>query len=158
MIADGVFQRGAAGLGQLTSAAGAGAICAMLMLTRLRDAPSRLPALTLVMAFAAFALTAALGVSPNWWLSIALVGALGFVSSTVGVGSQTMIQITVDESYRGRVMSLWSVVGIGGAAVGAVVLGAFADLVGIGWAFFSVSAVCAATLAYLSSRSLKSWA
>ena len=43
---------------------------------------------------------------------------------------QTAIQIDLDDNLRGRVMSLWVVVGIGAAATGAVVLGFLADQLG----------------------------
>jgi len=134
-IADGLFGRGAAGLGQLTSAAGAGAVAATVTMVRLRDASASLPVMTPAAALATCALTAALGVAPVWWAALVAVGALGFTASMVGVGSQTIIQLAVDEGYRGRVMSLWTVVGFGGASLGALGLGALADLLGVPLAY-----------------------
>lgn len=142
-IADGLFLRGASGLGQMTAAVGAGAIVATVMLAGLRDAQQRLPLMTPIAAFASCTLTAALGNSPEWLLALALVAALGFFASMVGVGSQTIVQLSVEEGYRGRVMSLWTVVGFGGAALGALGLGALADLIGIGAAYAVFGAVSA---------------
>jgi hypothetical protein len=44
---------------------------------------------------------------------------------------QTTIQLTVEDEFRGRVMSLWMVAGIGFSALGALVLGMAADLFGL---------------------------
>ncbi len=152
VIADGVFGRGASGLGQLTAAAGAGAVCATLALTRLRDARAKLPVITPAAALSGCVLTASLGASPEWWMSVALVAGLGFTMSLVGVGSQTIVQLSVEEAYRGRVMGLWTVVSFGGAAVGALGLGALADLMGISLAYALAGAIAAMVLLSIIAR------
>lgn len=43
-----------------------------------------------------------------------------------------MVQISVDDGHRGRVMSLWIVVGVGSASIGSLLLGSAADLIGTG--------------------------
>ena len=45
---------------------------------------------------------------------------------------QSAVQMSVSDAYRGRVMSLWSMVGIGAAALGAIVIGTLTDAAGIG--------------------------
>lgn len=145
-IADGLFDRGAAGLGQLTAAAGLGAVCATMLLAVLKDAKSKLPVMTPTAALATCALTAAFAAAPEWWMTVGVSAAIGFTTSMVGVGAQTVVQLSVEDGFRGRVMSLWAMVGFGGSAIGAVLLGALADLVGIDWASAAVSAVCAAAL------------
>ena len=131
-IADGLFTRGASGLGQMTAAVGAGAVIATLLLAGLKDARRRLPLVTPVAAFASCALTVAMGNAPVWLLALIIASGLGFFASMVGVGAQTIVQLSVEEGYRGRVMSLWTVVGFGGTALGTLGLGALADLIGIG--------------------------
>lgn len=152
-IADGVFDRGASGLGQLTAAAGAGAVGATMLLALLRDAKTRLPVMTPAAALATCALTTALGAAPGWWASVAACAAVGFTTSLVGVGAQTVVQLSVEDGFRGRVMSLWAVVGFGSAAVGAPMLGALADWIGIATAFALLSATCAAGLGVVMLRS-----
>jgi hypothetical protein len=57
-----------------------------------------------------------------------------------GIDLQAVVQLELDDVYRGRVMSLWVVLVIGVAAFSAVLMGLFADLVGIGSTlmFFSI--------------------
>jgi MFS family permease len=55
----------------------------------------------------------------------------GFCGTMIGINMQATIQLTVDDDFRGRVMSLWMVTGIGTSALGALLLGTFADLIGL---------------------------
>jgi hypothetical protein len=63
---------------------------------------------------------------------VALVGVLGFTSTLVGVSMQSAVQLALPDAFRGRVMSLWTMVGIGASALGAIGLGAAADRIGLG--------------------------
>jgi hypothetical protein len=58
---------------------------------------------------------------------------------------QTAIQLDLDDDLRGRVMSLWILVGIGSTATGAVFLGTLTDLIGLPLAF-SCMGGCGAVL------------
>ena len=60
-----------------------------------------------------------------------IIAITGFSGTMIGINMQSTIQLTVDDAYRGRVMSLWMVTGIGTSALGALVLGTFADLFGL---------------------------
>jgi hypothetical protein len=42
------------------------------------------------------------------------------------------VQLALPDAFRGRVMSLWTMVGIGAAAIGAIAIGAAADRIGMG--------------------------
>ena len=64
-------------------------------------------------------------------LAIALIFALGFFLTNNGIDLQATIQIELNDTYRARVMSMWVVLVIGGAAISAITLGAIADLVGM---------------------------
>ncbi|MBZ0130667.1 MAG: MFS transporter [Rhodobacteraceae bacterium] len=131
VLADGVFAKGAAGLGLLTSAAGLGAVMAGLFKALTPgQSTSRLPRGALLLTLIGIGAVGLLGMSQSWELSLALVVWLGFASSVSGISMQTAIQIDLDDDLRGRVMSLWAMVGIGAAAVGAMVLGLLVDLVG----------------------------
>ena len=64
---------------------------------------------------------------------MAAVMLLGLFASFVAIGSQTEVQIQVEDRLRGRVMSLWSLVIMGGPAIGSVVAGALAGTKGSTW-------------------------
>ena len=53
-------------------------------------------------------------------MGILVVLLLGMFASLVSIGSQTEVQILVENRLRGRVMSLWTLVIMGGPAVGSV--------------------------------------
>lgn len=132
VIADGTFNRGATGLGLLTAAAGAGALLAGITKAVLPGQDGgRLPRLALACVFMGIALVPFVGLSTSWSVTLVLVAILGFAATMTGVSMQTAIQIDLDDDLRGRVMSLWILVGIGGAACGAVALGLMADAIGL---------------------------
>ncbi len=71
-----------------------------------------------------------MGQSGSWALTLAIVTGLGFASSVSGISMQTTVQMGLDDDLRGRVMSLWAMVGIGAAAAGAGALGVLVELIG----------------------------
>ena len=129
--ADGLFGRGAAGLGALTAAAGGGAILAALALGRLSGGTEAMQARARLAAWAGLGLTAALAATPVWGPALVAVAGLGACGTVVGVSTQSIAQLGTPDGARGRVMSLWITVGIGGAAAGALLLGALGDLIGL---------------------------
>ncbi len=129
VLADGVFDRGATGLGLLTSAAGFGALFAGTAKAALPgQIVGQLPRPALISAIIGAALVPVVGLSSSWHLSVFLIACLGFAATMTGVSMQTAIQIDLEDDLRGRVMSLWVMVGIGSAAGGAIFLGVLADL------------------------------
>ena len=137
-IADGAFERGAAGLGEIAAAGGGGALIAsMVMAVRAPRIGEGLPRLSIVTAYIGFGLCILLGLTEIWVVALIATSGIGFCGATVGIGLQSTVQMSLNDTYRGRVMSLWTVLGIGGAAVGAILLGAIADGAGfataLGW-------------------------
>jgi MFS family permease len=66
----------------------------------------------------------------NLWAAALLLSISGFTQACTGTGTQTLIQSSVDDRLRGRVMSVWLVIGRGGPAFGALVMGMAAEVVG----------------------------
>lgn len=131
-IADGVFARGPAGLGTLTSAAGLGALAASLAVVAMPPiSPGRVPRRGWIAVWAGLALGLALAITSSWPVALAVTVCLGASGAVVGVAMQSSLQLTLEDRYRGRVMSLWVMTGIGSAALGAVLIGALSDLVGL---------------------------
>ncbi|MCY3987033.1 MAG: MFS transporter [Gammaproteobacteria bacterium] len=76
-------------------------------------------------------LIVAFGFTGNFWLAMLQLPFFGCALTICGVGSQTLTQAVVEEKYRGRVMSLWSVVAFGGVALGSAALGGWAQSIGL---------------------------
>ncbi|NKX43841.1 MFS transporter [Roseicyclus persicicus] len=133
VLADGAFGRGAAGLGVLTAAAGAGALGSAVLKAAGADAVgARLSPAVLWATMVGQGAVVAMGVAPAWPLAVLATALTGFCATWVGVSMQASIQSDLPDAYRGRVMSLWVVVGFGTVALGAFAIGALAEWIGIG--------------------------
>lgn len=153
VLADGVFDKGAVGLGLLTSSAGFGALAAgVAKIVMPIQVAGRLPKTALASALVGVCLVPLVGLSISWELSLILIAGLGFAGTLSAVSLQTAIQTDLDDDLRGRVMSLWVMVGIGGAAIGAVALGFLVDQLGFARALISTGALAAAGLILLMTR------
>ncbi len=130
VFADAVFQQGASGLATLTSAGGIGAVVAGLTVSRFNDT-SKLPRLSRRSAFAAGAILIMLGLTTNFWLGVFLVFAIAVATTLCMVSMQIAVQSAVDDQFRGRVMSLWGVIAMGGPSIGGAAIGAIAQVTGM---------------------------
>ena len=136
VIADGVFSRGATGLGLLTSCAGFGALIAGVIKAFTPSQMVReLPKFALSSTLLGIGLLPLVGLSNSWNLTLLCISYLGFSGTLAGISVQTAIQVDLDDDFRGRVMSLWTMVSIGATATGAIILGGLADHIGISLAF-----------------------
>ena len=128
--ADEVFQRGSDGMSLLISAFGVGAVLGGLFVARNKSL-QQLRKWTVVCTALNGLLIVVFGFTGNFWLAMLQLPVFGCVLTICGVGSQTLTQTVVEEKYRGRVMSLWSVVAFGGVALGSAALGGWAQSIGL---------------------------
>ena len=129
-FAGAVFDRGAGGLAMLSSSVGIGAIAAGLFLAQ--RGPREGLAATAMLASCLVALSAfGLSISPTFWTALMAVTAGGFGMVVAGVGTQTLMQTSVDEAVRGRVLSLFGLVFRSGPAIGALLMGIASEFVGL---------------------------
>ncbi|MGR3660446.1 MAG: MFS transporter [Paracoccaceae bacterium] len=131
VIADGIFQKGAGGLGILASVAGFGALIAGLVrAVSPHQVAGILPRPPLVIGLIGMALVPVVGQSGTWEFTIALIAWLGFSATTTAITMQTAVQIGLSDELRGRVMSLWTMTSMGAASLGVFVLGGLTDQFG----------------------------
>jgi MFS family permease len=124
-----VFDGNSAVLAAMMAAAGAGAIGASVIFSLLRS-HRHLPRMVLAGAIGVgIAMLLFANVSRIEY-GLAVVTLLGFFATMVSIGSQSEMQIKVDDALRGRVMSLWTLVVIGGPAIGSIAAGALASELG----------------------------
>jgi predicted MFS family arabinose efflux permease len=127
-----VFASGAEGLAILTASVGVGAIVGGLWLAG-RGEPQGLTAVVLRSIGAMGVITILFAVSGRLWLAAPLLAVSGFFVVCAGVGTQTLIQLSVDAAMRGRVLSLYGLIFRGGPAIGALAMGTASDFVGLRW-------------------------
>ena len=115
-------------LATLTAAAGVGSIMGGLVVSRQTSGEIRL------LSLVTFCLVTGAGamLTVHWLQGLTafslLVMALSMITTIVGTGTQALAQLMVDEDYRGRVLSLWTVLAMGAPAIGALIMGGLADL------------------------------
>lgn len=130
-LADGVFGRGADGLGVLMSITGIGAIVGGFCQAALPpQTPGRLPLYIRLSIVLGLILVVVLGLSPTWKMALFVAAGMSFFTTMTAIATQTAIQLDLEDDMRGRVMSLWAVIAAGGAAVGAGSVGILADWIG----------------------------
>jgi len=131
-ITDLIFQHGASGLAVLTSARGVGALFAGLLLAKRTklDGLTRNLIFAMMLGILSVFLLLATG---NFWIGAFALAVFGYSVSTAGVGTVTMIQVTVDNRLRGRVLSLNGLIMRGVPSLGAIVMGWVADRAGLYW-------------------------
>jgi len=140
-FADQVFGSGPAGLGLLTAGMGVGATIAAGFMA----AYARTTGLTLavLLAFLANMIATLLFVATsNLWLAV-LFGALwGGTLTMMSTGTQALVQSSVDNSIRARVMSLYTMIYRGAPFIGAMIIGWAADRIGLQLAFAIAALLC----------------
>ncbi|GGX66698.1 MFS transporter [Saccharospirillum salsuginis] len=133
----------AGALATLTAVAGAGSIVGGWVISRQRGNTLGISRLVFVAL-----LTGSLVLIPVVWLQglaflipVVIVSALSM--TIIGTGCQALVQLVVSDAFRGRIMSVWTVVSMGGPAFGAFLMGAVADVFGFGATFigFALAAI-----------------
>ena len=143
IFADKILHGGPQALGWLMGVSGVGALAGALVLATRRDVHGL--GRWVVISGAAFSVSLmAFGFSRSFWLSIALMLPIGFAMMIQFGASNTLIQSMSPDSLRGRVMSVYSMMFMGMAPIGALMAGAVADRVGAPLAVAGGGAICLA--------------
>ncbi len=80
------------------------------------------------------------------------IGLLSLTVTMAGIGCQTLTHLMVAEPYRGRILSLWTVLAMGAPAISAAVMGALADVVGFPWVLGVAGLVGMLSIVWLYTR------
>ncbi|HWO42774.1 MAG TPA: MFS transporter [Candidatus Eisenbacteria bacterium] len=142
IFADDVFKVGAGGLGALYAAPAVGALVGSGLLLAVGEV-ERKGALA-VLGTLLFALSLGfLGLSRWFWFGLLAVGLLGFSDAISVAIRRTVVQILAPDDMRGRASSFLTVFAQTTNALGAVIAGAAAALLGAPNALLAGSALCA---------------
>ncbi len=96
----------------------------------------------LIAAVGFSALLAALALSGRFLLSAGLLVLLGFAGIVFSTSANSLLQLTVPEHLRGRVMSLYFLLFAGSTPVGGLVVGSASGALGVQGALLLCSALC----------------
>lgn len=116
--------------GLLIGSAGAGSLLGSLFLAT-RDNSARLIPLIGLAAPTVGASLALFSTTAQRWTAFPLLLVLGFSVIVTIAGSNTLIQIRVEEAFRGRVMAIFSMAFLGIAPLGSLAVGTLAHSVGL---------------------------
>jgi MFS family permease len=150
-FADDVFGRGATGLAWLVSVTGLGAMCGGFWLAQ----RGQVQGLTVrvVVSVLVFALSLVGFAATNLFgFALACLFVSGFAMIVIGVGEQTLLQNAVDPAMRGRVMSLYGMIGRGAPAIGALVMGGLSESMGLQAPVIGGAALCIGLWFWASRR------
>jgi len=128
-FADAIFRRGSQGLGFLMGAMGAGAVVGTLVLAK-RPRATGLAQVIFVSALGVGLGYVLLAVSPSFYLALAVVPAVGFSVMRHNTSINTVIQVSIPDEYRGRIMALYAMMVVGMGPFGSLAAGALAERLG----------------------------
>jgi MFS family permease len=126
-----VFHAGAAQFGFLTSVMAVGSIIGALFSAWVAK-PSIALLLIATVVFAVGCLLAA--IVPNHWLFGLALLIIGVSAQTFTISTNSLVQLSTAPAMRGRVMAILLAIYLGGAPIGAPVVGWVADYFGPRWA------------------------
>lgn len=126
-FADHVFDAGAGGYGLLNTLVAVGALIGALASTRRKELRLR----SVVISAGCYGLSLAVAAfMPSMWSFGAVMVVAGFACLLFLTGANQLVQISTNMQIRGRVMSLYIMVLIGGQAVGGLLTGWLAEAIG----------------------------
>lgn len=127
-FADDVFHAGAGSYSLFNTLMAVGSLAGALLAARRGTARMRVLVAGAV-AFGTLEIVAAL--APSLWLFALLMVPIGMFGMTVNVTANSSVQLSTDPAMRGRVMSLYMMVFMGGAPLGAPIAGWITDAYGV---------------------------
>ncbi len=126
-VADSVYMTGPTGYGLYNSLAAVGALAGALASTRRANLRLR----TIIFGGLLYGLALILtGISPFYPMFLALLVGVGLSRLLLMTAGETMVQFSSNLAIRGRVMSFWGIVIVGGQAVGGPLMGWIAEVIG----------------------------
>ncbi|MBK18066.1 MAG: hypothetical protein CMM52_04415 [Rhodospirillaceae bacterium] len=129
-FAEDVFGRDVNAFAQLTAALGVGSFIGSYFLAK-RNGVQGLTRLlimnTAVLAFSAIGFAA----TNIYWVGLFFCVLVGFAIVFIGVTEQTLLQVAVDDSMRGRMLSFYTLIARGCPSAGALMMGGIAEFYGL---------------------------
>lgn len=142
LMATQIFGKGAEAYGLLGSVMAVGSLAAALLAAR-RTKPSLRVLLGSLAGFSVF--TTVLAFSPSYPVYAVLLVPVGLTAMTVLPSANSMVQLSTEPEYRGRVMAVYMAIFLGGTPIGAPLVGWVGDAWGARWTLLVGSIATALT-------------
>lgn len=151
-FAGSVFGSGAAGYGLYSSAAAVGALAGAVASTRRITFRLRF----IVFSAGLFGVTLILtGLAPVLSVFLVVLASIGFMRMLFSTTAEAIVQLSSNRIIRGRVMALYTMIAVGGQAIGSPLMGWLAEVAGARAAMVVsglVPALAAIVIAFLLAR------
>ena len=139
LLAGFVLHTDAAGFGGLSAFLGAGSLIGAIGTAYARQITLR----RLVIASGCFSLLlGAVALSTSFLLSAALLIAIGFAGILFSTSANTLLQLTVPDSLRGRVMGLYMLLFAGSTPIGGFLIGSLSNVIGVSETLLLCALLC----------------
>ena len=141
IYAEDILHIGARGLGFLMSSSGLGAFVAALLLAFLGDVKNKrvymaVAGILFSLAYISFSL------SKITWLSVPFLFLTGWSLVSFLANANSIVQLSVEDHLRGRVMSVFSLFFLGMAPLGSLLIGTVADHIGTRYTLTGAGVIC----------------
>ncbi|WP_285725689.1 MFS transporter [Psychromicrobium xiongbiense] len=158
LMATGVFGKGPGEYGLLGTVMASGTLAAALLAARRKSVRM---AYIVGAALSTGVFTILASMAPSYWLFAFALIPIGLSALTFLNACNTMVQLTTDEAFRGRVLALYMVVMQGGTPIGAPLVGWLGTAIGPRWSLAVGGIVAllagAVALVLLVRRRPQSW-
>jgi MFS family permease len=139
LLAGFVLHTDASGFGGLSAFLGVGSLVGALTTAYARQIGVR----RLVIGSGCFGvLLGGVALSTNFALSGVLLIALGFAGITFATSANSLLQLTVPDALRGRVMGLYMLLFAGSTPIGGFLIGTFSNIIGVSWTLLACACLC----------------
>ena len=128
-IAGEILNANSSGLSLITASAGLGALLASIWIGLSKKNIGNHTNLLVPMLLAGLIISSIIGLTSNLYFMSLLFIFIGFSTTTVGIGTQTIIQLEVDDIHRARVLTWWSSISFGSLTVGGIILGGIGEFI-----------------------------
>lgn len=134
-----VLHTDAVGFGMLSSAFGMGSLVGGLVVAYSKQVTVK----RLLIGATAFSLVlGTVALTPIFTVSLLLLAALGAAGIVFTTSANTLIQLTVPDALRGRVVSVYWLLFAGSTPIGALFIGSLANLIGVPETLLLCAALC----------------
>ena len=122
-IAGEVLLGSSTSLSIITATAGVGALLSSLWMSFTKFNQNNLFGVLSPMLLIGFISSLLIGLTQNLILISSFFLIMGFSTTMIGISSQTIIQLKVNDKYRARVLTWWSTISFGSLTLGGIILG-----------------------------------